>query len=125
MVTEKKWNALKLEMEQNGVLEADIDEKFVLVGGKGGQKANKSAVAVQLKYVPKNIVVKSGKTRSREDNRFFARRALLEQILDSKGTNVKKNSAIDKKRKAKARKKAKSKKKYSGTAASDSGNSEG
>ena len=113
MVTEKKWNQLKDEMQKAGVLEADIDEKFVLVGGKGGQKANKSAVAVQLKYTPKNIVVKSGKTRSREDNRFFARRALLERILDSSGTNTKKDSAIEKKRKNKARKKAKSKKKHS------------
>ncbi len=111
MVTDKKWQQLKDEMKAKGILDSDIEEKFVLVGGKGGQKANKSAVAVQLKYVPKNIVIKSGKTRSREDNRFFARRALLEKLCGSD----KQISAAEKKRKNKAKRKSRSKKKHSGS----------
>lgn len=112
MVTDKKWEQLRNELKNHNINENDIDEKFVLVGGKGGQKANKSAVAVQLKYTPLNIVIKSGKTRSREDNRFFARRALLEKILNTTNTNTKKDAEIEKKRKNKARKKSKSKKKH-------------
>lgn len=107
MVTEKKWNQLKDEMKKANVQETDIEEKFVLVGGKGGQKANKSAVAVQLKYTPLNIVIKSGKTRSREDNRFFARRALLEKILNSTGTNSKRDAIAEKKEKKQSTQKSK------------------
>jgi len=112
MVTEKKWNQLKTDMKENGILESDITEKFVLASGKGGQKVNKTSVAVQLKF--QDIVVKNSKTRSREDNRFFARRELLEKVLRKNGKNTKEMSAREKKRKNKARKKAKSKKKYGG-----------
>lgn len=105
MVSEEKWNMLKSEMLLKNILESDIEEKFVLVGGKGGQKANKSAVAVQIKHVPSGTVIKSGKTRSREDNRFFARRALLEKLAGSD----KKSKEIEKIRKNKARNKRRSK----------------
>ena len=113
MVTDKKWEELRNQLKENNILEKDIEEKFVLVGGKGGQKANKSAVAVQLKYSPLNIVIKSTKTRSREDNRFFARRALLEKILNSTNTNTIRDEKLEKIRKNKARKQAKSKAKHS------------
>lgn len=79
-ITEKKQAELRAEMERLGVREEDLEEKFVLGSSKGGQKANKSNTAVQLKHKPTGIVIKCQKERSRDHNRFFARRALCERL---------------------------------------------
>jgi len=57
-----------------------IEEQFVRGGGKGGQKVNKTANAVVLKYPPYKIVVKAHRERQRNINRFLALRELVDQI---------------------------------------------
>jgi protein subunit release factor B len=68
-------------MNQAGIKEADLQERFVLGSGSGGQKINKTSSAVLLRHVPGNIQVKCQRTRSREANRWLARRMLAEKIL--------------------------------------------
>lgn len=80
LVSFEKRNALKLRMEELGIKDADLEEKFVLGSGSGGQKKNKTSSCVVLKHMPTDIVVKSQKSRSRENNRFFARRILCERL---------------------------------------------
>ena len=71
-----------MRMGQAGVREEDLREQFVLGAGRGGQKLNKSSTCVHLKHLPSGLVVKCQRTRSRELNRFLARRELCERLLE-------------------------------------------
>lgn len=62
------------------ILDAELEEKFLKGTGPGGQKINKTSCAVQLRHLPTGIVVKSQETRSREQNRKFARNVLAEKL---------------------------------------------
>ena len=62
--------------------EEDLEEKFLVGSGKGGQKVNKTASCVYLKHVPSGIEVKCQRTRSQAMNRFWARRELCEQVAE-------------------------------------------
>lgn len=79
-ITPKKLEALLEKMKELGIEESDLTEKFIHGSGRGGQKLNKTANCVYLKHEPTGIEVKVQKTRSREMNRFFARRELCEKI---------------------------------------------
>lgn len=63
-----------------GIREPDLDEKFILGSGKGGQKVNKTSSCVYLHHRPTGLEVKCGQTRFREQNRFLARRALCDRL---------------------------------------------
>ncbi|MDT8287740.1 MAG: peptide chain release factor-like protein [Elusimicrobiales bacterium] len=56
-----------------------VEEKSVKGGGKGGQKINKTASAVQLKYPPLGLFVRCQRERSRAVNRFLALRELTDK----------------------------------------------
>lgn len=79
-IRKEKLEALNQRMEELGIREDDLIEKFILGSGKGGQKVNKSASCVYLKHIPTKIEVKCQQNRSREMNRFLARRKLCEQV---------------------------------------------
>lgn len=79
-ISKKKEDELLSRMQDLGISEMDIVERFEIGGGKGGQKVNKTASRVRLSYAPKQITVVSQKTRSREQNRFFARRLLCDRL---------------------------------------------
>jgi peptide chain release factor len=80
MITDAKWQQLRARMLDLEILESDLDEKFIKGSGSGGQKVNKTASCVYLSHAKSGVSVKCQKTRSREDNRFFARRLLCEQV---------------------------------------------
>ena len=84
MITPQKWSQLRKDMQSLGVDEADLDERFILGSGAGGQKINKSNTCVMLKHVPTGVVVKCQHTRSREDNRFHARRRLCDKLKEQR-----------------------------------------
>ena len=80
MITEKKWQALRDLMIALEIYEHDLEEKFIKGWGKGGQKKNKTESAVFLRHVPTALTVKCQTARSREDNRYHARKALCQKV---------------------------------------------
>jgi protein subunit release factor B len=80
MITQAKQDELKKRMASLHISEGDLQETFVTGSGRGGQKVNKSSTCVRLKHFPTGIEVKCQKERSREMNRFFARRLLCDKI---------------------------------------------
>ena len=68
-------------MREAGVREEDLVERFVLGSGAGGQKINKTSSAVSLRHGPSGLVVKVQSSRSREINRWMARRMITERLL--------------------------------------------
>ena len=79
-ISPEKVSALQGKMEQLGIRESDILERFVRSQGHGGQKVNKTSTCVYLKHLPTGIEVKCQQERSQSLNRFFARRILVEKI---------------------------------------------
>lgn len=82
-----------------GIAEADLLEKFVRGSGAGGQKINKTSNCVFLKHLPTGVCIKCQMDRSREMNRFLARRELCEQLeAIREGKAVARTQAIEKMR---------------------------
>ena len=79
-VSPEKEAQLALRMAALGVTESDIQESFVRSGGHGGQNVNKSATCVMLVHRPTGLQVKCQITRQQGQNRFLARRLLLDKI---------------------------------------------
>ncbi len=87
MPSPDKIAALEARMKELGITEDNLTEKFIQGSGSGGQKINKTASCVYLKHAPSGIELKCQQQRSRELNRFLARRELcerLEEIRDGK-----------------------------------------
>lgn len=55
-------------------------EKFILGSGSGGQKINKTSSCVYLKHLPTGIEIKCQANRSREMNRYHARKELCDRL---------------------------------------------
>ena len=56
-ITERKKEELEQRMQKCGLLEKDLEEKFVRCGGAGGQKVNKTSTCVHLKHIPTGLAV--------------------------------------------------------------------
>lgn len=109
-ISNEKWSELKERMGVLGIHESEIDEQFSLGGGPGGQKVNNTQNVVQLTY--KDHQVRSKKSRSRESNRFFARRELCRRVATALGIPNKDDEKIKKMIKQKKRRKKRSIQKY-------------
>jgi protein subunit release factor B len=79
-VSPAKESVLLARMAALGIRESEIEETFVRAAKSGGQKVNKTSVAVYLKHLPTGIEVKCQTTRSQALNRFLARRILVGKI---------------------------------------------
>lgn len=77
-----KQAKLRQRMEELGINEADLVEKFIQGSGPGGQKINKTASCVALSYPAAGIDIKCQRTRSRALNRYYARWELCERIAE-------------------------------------------
>ena len=112
MVNNDKWDKLAEWMEKLHINEDDLIEKFILGSGKGGQKLHKTASTVYLKHVPSGIEIKCQESRSREENRYFARVRLCEKrhaiVSDEK---TKEQQRIEKLKRQKKRRSRRSKQK--------------
>ncbi len=97
-----KLQALEKRMAALGVVDADLLEKFVRGSGAGGQKINKTSNCVFLKHLPTGVCIKCQMDRSREMNRFLARRELCQQLeAIREGRAIAKTQAIEKMRRQK------------------------
>jgi protein subunit release factor B len=59
---------------------ACVEESFIHSGGHGGQNVNKVATCVQLRYAPRNILLKMQEHRTQAANRLAAWKLLAEQL---------------------------------------------
>jgi protein subunit release factor B len=59
---------------------ARVEESFVHSSGAGGQNVNKVATCVQLRYPPRNILLKMQEHRTQASNRLAAWKLLAEQL---------------------------------------------
>jgi protein subunit release factor B len=83
MITDRKWKMLRERMETLGILEEDLEEKFVRSSGRGGQHVNKTSTCVMLHHRPSDLQVKCQMMRSQWENRYLARRILCEKLEDN------------------------------------------
>jgi len=110
MLGPEKQAALERRMEALGVREADLTERFILGSGSGGQKINKTHSCVYLKHQPSGIEVKCQASRSREMNRFLARRELCDTLDEQRlGRISKRRQQVEKIRRQKRRRSRRSK----------------
>ena len=57
-----------------------VEESFIHSGGAGGQNVNKVATCVQLRYPPRNVLVKMQEHRTQAANRIAAWKLLASQL---------------------------------------------
>jgi protein subunit release factor B len=110
--SESAWERVQRRMQTLGLDEQDLQESFVLSGGSGGQKVNKTASAVQLIHTPSGQVVKCAEARSQHLNRLKARERLCELVEEKRADEKRQRDARRarirfQKRKPSARAKAK------------------
>lgn len=110
MISPEKILAQEKRMLALGIREEDLVEKFITGSGSGGQKINKTSSCVYLKHEPSGQEVKCQRERSRELNRYLARKELcdrLDQIQN--GAISKRQQEIEKIRRQKRQKSRKQK----------------
>lgn len=107
MINKDKWEKLSLWMQQLHIDEQDLIEKFILGSGKGGQNLHKTSSTVYLKHRLTGLEIKCQESRSREDNRYFARMRLCEkldaQISQEKSKQQQKIEKIKRQKKKRSR----------------------
>ena len=112
MISPETVERIKALMVEASVFEEDLEESFILGGGPGGQKTNKTSNVVRLSHEPSALSVRCGETRSRETNRWLARRMLAELILErEKGRKSAARQAAEKIRRQKRRRSRRQKQK--------------
>ncbi len=112
MISPETIEKIKRMMADASVYEDDLEESFILGGGPGGQKTNKTSNVVRLSHEPSGLSIRCGETRSREINRWLARRMLAEMILErEKGVKSAAKQAREKIRRQKRRRSRRQKQK--------------
>ena len=104
MIGQDKRAAMKRRMAKLGILEEALIERFIRGTGHGGQKINKTSSCVYLHHRPSGIEIKCQAQRSREMNRFLARRELCDRIEEiEQGRKSERRQRIEKIRRPKRR----------------------
>lgn len=102
--SEGPWERVQRRMKRLGLREEDLEESFVLGGGSGGQKVNKTAHAVQLRHRPSGQLVKCADGRSQHLNRLGARERLCGQVEEQREQKKREQNARRAKRRFQNRK---------------------
>ncbi|HAT71321.1 MAG TPA: peptide chain release factor-like protein [Elusimicrobia bacterium] len=109
-ISPAKVTALKERIARLGLDLGQVEEQFIRGSGKGGQKINKTANAVLLKYPALGLIVRCQRERKRSLNRFIALRELVDEIeirISPETSERLKEMRKVRKRKARARARAK------------------
>jgi protein subunit release factor B len=83
-MVKKSLQELVLQLKKLGVDACNLEEKFIIGSGPGGQNLQKTASCVWLKDSASGIEVKCQLSRSREENRRLARQMLCEIIIEKR-----------------------------------------
>ena len=111
-VSDKKQDELEKTMIRYGIREEDFEEQFIRGGGAGGQKINKTSSCVRLVYLPTGEEVRCQRERSLSQNRFLARRLLIQKIVERiEGTKSERQQKIEKIRRQKRKRSKRAKEK--------------
>lgn len=111
-VSPEKELALMERLNDLGIRQEDVIEKFIRSGGHGGQNVNKVSTCVYLKHVPTGIEVKCQKERSQALNRYHARKMLADKIENLiKGKESAEQQKIEKIRRQKRKRSKRAKEK--------------
>jgi peptide chain release factor len=111
-VRKTKEENLSKRMLALGIREQDIQERFILSSGRGGQNVNKVSTCVYLRHKSSGIEVKCQSQRSQSLNRFLARKRLADKLEERvKGKQSERRKKIEKikRQKRKRSKRAKEK----------------
>lgn len=84
-------NSLEYRMKRWKIRDEDLQERFVLGSGSGGQKINKTSSRVYLKHLPSGLEITCQESRSREKNREGARHRLCD-ILERRSLETRQES---------------------------------
>ena len=122
MISPETIEKVRSLMDEASVFEEDLEESFILGGGPGGQKTNKTSNVVRLEHGPSGLAVRCGETRSRETNRWLARRMLAELILERE--QKRKSAARQKREKIRRQKRRRSRRQKQKMLADKHANSE-
>jgi len=110
MISPEKILAQEKRMLALGIREEDLIEKFIQGSGSGGQKINKTSSCVYLKHEPTGQEVKCQRERSRELNRYLARKELCDRLDEiQNGAISRRQQEIEKIRRQKRQKSRKQK----------------
>jgi protein subunit release factor B len=71
---------LRAHLEALGCDIGRVEESFIHSGGHGGQNVNKVSTCVQLRYAPRNILLKMQEHRTQAANRIAAWKLLATQL---------------------------------------------
>ncbi len=111
-VSSTKESALLKRMAELGIVEDDIEERFIRGGGPGGQKINKTSSCVYLSHEPSGIEVKCQAGRSQAMNRYYARQELCDRLEERLlGEKSRKQMAAEKIRRQKRKRSKRAKEK--------------
>lgn len=111
-ITPQKTQKLAQDFARLGIRESDLTEEFIRGSGAGGQKINKTSSTVVLTHLPSGFSVKCQHTRSQSQNRYWARRILVEKIEGKiLGEKSQKRQEIEKIRRQKRKKSRRAKNK--------------
>ena len=110
-VTPGKEAELLARMAACGLVEGQLEERFVRSGGPGGQHVNRTATCVYLKHGPSGLEVKMQEARSQGLNRFYARRRMCELMEAAAGGATKVGAERERIRRQKSRRKRRTRRK--------------
>jgi protein subunit release factor B len=93
---------IQTRLDTLGVIQADVEEKFVRGSGPGGQKINKTSSTVCLRHRPTGVEVRVQRERSQAANRELAWQELCEKLETAlRQAEAARRAAVEKERRRK------------------------